>query len=139
MIVSLIIGLIIPSAADLYQYERLRSVAADTAGLVKATRREAVIQRRDMWLKFDGLLIQAIPMDSPNQVVAEVDTMEDVRALVKPWLAPEWQKFDGQRVRVTRDGILEPFEILFRYKEAYISYRFDPLTGGIAEEENTFP
>jgi prepilin-type N-terminal cleavage/methylation domain-containing protein len=139
VIISLVIGLLVPSIADLLKYEELRGVAAETSALVKTARREAVIQKRDLWIEFDGLQIRVFPMEAPDLTIHEISTGKNLRCLVKSWGQTEWQKFSGQRIRVTDEGILQPFEVLYRHDEAWISYRYDPLTGGVAEEENYFP
>lgn len=139
VIISVVIGMIIPSVADLMKYEELREVASGTSALVKTARREAVIQRRDLWIEFDGLQIRIIPMESPDTIIHEISTTRNLRSLMKTWGQTDWQKFQGQRVRVSHEGILDPFEVLYRHDEAWISYRYDPLTGGVAEEENYFP
>jgi len=139
IIVVLLLGITIPSALDIFAHEELRESARDSASAVKAARREAVIQRKDHWLVFDSGRIEVYAFDNLSESILDVEIADGVRCLMKPWLQNDWEKLDGQRVKVSKRGVSEPFSILFRSGEAYISYRFDPLTGGVAEEENYFP
>jgi type II secretion system protein H len=139
VVIGLVLGLTLPTLATWYQHEELQTAGRDLAMMVKSVRRRAVADQKIYFMEFSGKYIQAYSAENPGEAVEDLEIPESVVIQVRPWGGRNWERPKEHQMLFTAAGVLEPYSVLLKMDKAWLSYRFDPLTGAVAEEEAYFP
>ena len=143
LIISLLAGISVMSFQGITDQQTLRTPALELQRMAREAVRRAGIYEQTQTITFEKNAF-TIRYKSDAKAVTDADSKTvwqrrieapaNMRLLVQRWGMKDWIPAAGQRWTVQPSGLCEPLAVRFELGNSHLEMRFNPLTGGVAEE-----
>lgn len=137
-IIALLLGVAVPLTSGFSREQEFRDVMRGLLVLAKTARMDAMTTGHPAEVVFEK---QEIGLRRPGEeeVSETVKIPRNMRYTLLPFGADKAERPDGQKWIFQPTGICEPVSVHLTDDEAWMEWRFDPLTAGIADESYNIP
>ena len=115
------------------ELQRMAREAVRRAGMYEQTQ-TIVFEKSAFIIRYKSDAKAVADADSKTVWQRRIDVPPNMRMLVQRWGMKDWIPSAGQRWIVQPSGLCEPLAVRFELGNSNLEMRFNPLTGGVAEE-----
>ena len=143
LIIALLLGISVMSFQGVTEQQTLRTPALELQRMAREAVRRAGMYEQTQTIAFEKNAF-SIRYKSDAKSVADADSKtvwqrridipQNMRMSVMRWGGQEWLPATGQKWIVQPSGLCEPLSVRFELGPSHLEMRFNPLTGGVAEE-----
>lgn len=143
VIIILLLGVSVMSLRGIEDQQTMRTPALELQRMAREAVRRAGMYEETQVIAFEKNAF-TIRYKSDAKAVADadrhavwqrrVDIPPAMRMSIQRWGKTDWIPSAGQRWVVQPSGLCEPLAVRFEMGNSVIALRFNPLTGGVAEE-----
>ena len=137
-IIALLLGVAVPLTSGFSREQELRDVMRGLLVLAKTARMDAMTTGHPAEVVF-GKDAFGLRRAREEEVSETVKIPHSMHYTLLPFGADKAERPDGQRWIFQPSGICEPVSVHLTDDEAWMEWRFDPLTAGIADESYHIP
>ena len=143
LIISLLAGISVMSFQGVNEQQTLRKPGLELQRMAREAVRRAgmceqtqtiVFEKNAFTIRYKSDAKAVADADSKTVWQRRIEAPANMRLLVQRWGSKEWIPAAGQRWTVQPSGLCEPLAVRFEMGNSNLEMRFNPLTGGVAEE-----
>lgn len=138
MLLMIVFTLAAVSLKGVNRERELAEPVLELQKLAKKASRSAATQRNRFVLRMLPRNVTAYQTGAKGKVVeiSKVRFSPEVRFLIRPWGTKKWiEPEKGYDWVFDSSGLCEPLSVRFEMGRSFYNVEFDPLTGGVADEE----
>ena len=143
VIITLLLGISVMSIQGVNDQQTMRTPALELQRMAREAVRRAGMYEETQVITFEknAFIIRyksdakaVADADSKTIWQRRIDIPANMRMSIQRWGKTDWTPAAGQRWVVQPSGLCEPLAVRFEMGNSVVALRFNPLTGGVAEE-----
>lgn len=137
-VLALILSVSIPIASTFLNHEQLRADAMELRTMARTAQREALFRRQRVVIALEKTGFRIFAARTPDNTIHSYP-LSSSSYEIKFMKSPRWERPSDREWVFEPSGLCDPIEFMFRADNAWIHYKFSPLTANVTEEHAYFP